>query len=77
MLTTAHQIVLDVLTLRGPDPNDAPFRLVTADPRIFMGTRRLELARQFSHLVPAGTSPADAPRVAADIVPFLAAIGQK
>jgi hypothetical protein len=72
---TARQIVLDVLTLRGPDPNGGPFRLVAADPRLFMGTKRLALARQFSHLVPIGTSAADAPRVAADIVPLLSAIG--
>lgn len=69
---TAHQIVLDVLTLRGPDPNGGPGRMVTADPRLFMSAERLALAKRFARMVPAGTSVLTARRVADAIAPFLA-----
>lgn len=67
----AYQIAMDVLALRGPDPNGGPGRMVAADPRLFMGTERLAMARKFAHMVPAGTNVVDARRVAESIAPFL------
>jgi hypothetical protein len=67
----AYQIAMDVLALRGPDPNGGPGRMVAADPRLFMGSERLANARRFAHMVPAGTSVVDARRVADSIAPFL------
>lgn len=69
--TTACQIVLDVLLLRGPTNDGGPFRMVTADPVCFMTPERLAMAQRFSSMVPPGTTVADvrglAERIAAHL----------
>lgn len=71
MLDVAHQTVLDVLALRGPDPNGGPGLMVSADPRLFMSAERLERARRYAAMVPAGTGAHNAGKVAETLLPFL------
>jgi hypothetical protein len=65
----AHRIVRDVLAERGPD-GVTPFRMFAVDPDD-MPLHRKVLAQRYAHLVPAGVTLDDVPRVAAAIVPFL------
>lgn len=67
----AVRIVLDVLLLRGPDATDAPFRMCTADPAVFMSPERLAAARRFAAYVPRGTTAQSVDRVASTIAPLL------
>jgi hypothetical protein len=70
--TLALRIVLDVLAMRGPDPNGGPFRMYAVEPQHLMSAERAALARQFAALVPPGTGIHDAPRLAAEIAPLVA-----
>lgn len=69
--TLALRIVLDVLTMRGPDPNGGPFRMYGVEPEHMLSAERVALARQFAAMVPPGTGVHDAPRVAAQIAPLV------
>jgi hypothetical protein len=66
-VTLAMQIVLDVLALRGPGTDNAPFRMTTG----IISDRRIALAKRFKHLVPDGCTIDDVERVAAGIAPLL------
>jgi hypothetical protein len=70
--TLALRIVLDVLAMRGPDPNGGPFRMYAVEPEHLMSAERAALARQFAAMVPPGTSVHDAPRIATAIAPLVA-----
>lgn len=66
-MAAALQLVHDVLADRGPGPDGGPFRMCAVRPGERPG-RRQSLVARFGHLVPKGTTTADAPRVAADIL---------
>lgn len=68
-MNTALQIVHDVLAARGPTPG-AAFRMCAVDPDDLPAHRRA-LAARFAHMVPVGAGVADAPRIAAAIVPLM------
>lgn len=72
-MSVAVRIVNDVLTLRGPDTTDGPFRMVTTPPELFMTPARLELAKRFADMVPRGATTDDVARIAATIAPVLEA----
>lgn len=67
----ALRIVLDVLAMRGPDPNGGPFRMYAVEPEHLVCAERAALAKKFSALVPPGTGVQDAPRIASEIAPLL------
>jgi hypothetical protein len=69
----AHRAALDAMTLRGPT-DAAPGFITTSDPATYMSPERLRLAREALALLPPGATPADAPAIAHDIEPRIAAV---
>lgn len=66
----ARQIVFDVLAMRPPTPGKA-FRMYGVDPETILGAQRVELARRYSHMVPAGIDAATLPQVVAALAAAL------
>jgi hypothetical protein len=68
----AYRAALDAMTLRGPTDPAGGF-ITTADPATYMTAERLRLAREALALLPPGATPADAPAIAHNIEPRIAA----
>lgn len=58
---TARRIVADVLKTR--PPADGQFRMFAVDPETLLGPERMEAARQWASMVPAGTTLENCERV--------------
>lgn len=61
---TAHRLVLDVVLSRAANGTTPPGYMVTTPPEFLLNAERVELAARYGHLVPDGTTAADALRVA-------------
>ena len=69
-MSTAIQLVHDVLADRGPRQDGGVFRMCAVRPNERPAIRQSLVAR-FGHLVPPGTTMADAPKAAAVILALL------
>ena len=69
----AYQATLDALALRGPSDTAGGY-MTTSEPANYLSGDRLRLAREALALLPRGATPADAPAIAHDIEPRIAAV---
>jgi hypothetical protein len=69
----AYQATLDALALRGPTEAAGGW-MTTSNPADYLTGDRLRLAQAALELLPPGATPADAPTIAHDIEPRIAAV---